>query len=128
MTGETTEAEDRPAEKRTESFLASFSRADAKLLMITFSGTVLANIITVLVVCSGDPPGAATGTFPADCWLGGHRHRVRRVRVSYRGHWNRRCTPESFERHDISHGQGNSYGYHRGYGPDYSGVFACLAR
>jgi hypothetical protein len=32
------------------SFLASFNRADAKLFLVTFAGTVAANVITVMVV------------------------------------------------------------------------------
>lgn len=53
MTDETADEEDRPEEKKdTESFLASFNRADAKLFLITFAGTVAANIVTVLVVAA----------------------------------------------------------------------------
>ena len=48
MTDET--AEDRPEEKKAESFLASFNRADAKLLIVTFAGTVAGGLATVMVV------------------------------------------------------------------------------
>lgn len=37
-------------EDSEKSFLASFTRADAKLLLITFAGTVAANVVTVMVV------------------------------------------------------------------------------
>jgi hypothetical protein len=45
-------AEDRAVagEHRNESFWASFNRADAKLFLITFAGTVAANVVTVMTV------------------------------------------------------------------------------
>ena len=41
---------DEPAEERQPSLLASFSRADLRLLLVTFAGTVAANVVTVMVV------------------------------------------------------------------------------
>lgn len=39
-----------PTGERQPSFLASFSQADLRLLLITFAGTVAANVVTVMVV------------------------------------------------------------------------------
>ena len=38
--------------RRKESFPGSFSRDDAKLLLITFAGTVAANVMTVIAVAA----------------------------------------------------------------------------
>jgi hypothetical protein len=46
----TESAEKEPAEEREHSFLASFSQADLRLFLITFAGTVAANVVTVMVV------------------------------------------------------------------------------
>ena len=47
----TASTEKEPAEEEhQESFWASFNRADAKLLLVTFAGTVAANAVTVMVV------------------------------------------------------------------------------
>jgi hypothetical protein len=63
-------AEGRP-EREEQSFLASFSRGDMKLLVVTFLGTVAANLVTVAVVgysiilarnISGIPGGLKEGT------------------------------------------------------------------
>jgi hypothetical protein len=45
---ESTEKES--AEEREHSFSASFSQGDLRLFLITFAGTVAANILTVMVV------------------------------------------------------------------------------
>ena len=37
-------------EERQESFWDSFNRADAKLFLVTFAGTVAANVLTVMLV------------------------------------------------------------------------------
>lgn len=39
-----------PAEEREHSFWASFSQADLRLFLLTFAGTVAANVVTVVVV------------------------------------------------------------------------------
>lgn len=38
------------SEERERSFWASFSQADMKLFLVTFAGTVAANVVTVMVV------------------------------------------------------------------------------
>ena len=45
---ESTEKE--PAEERERSLWASFSQADMRLFLVTFAGTVAANVVTVMVV------------------------------------------------------------------------------
>jgi hypothetical protein len=50
MTGQPTTAAERSEDKHEHSFLASFSQADLRLFLITFAGTVAANVITVMVV------------------------------------------------------------------------------
>jgi hypothetical protein len=42
--------EDQAGKGRQESIWASFTRDDMKLLLITFAGTVAANVVTVMVV------------------------------------------------------------------------------
>jgi hypothetical protein len=42
--------EKEPAEEREHSFLASFSQGDLRLFLITFAGTVAANVVTVMIV------------------------------------------------------------------------------
>lgn len=46
-----TESTDKaPAHEREQSFWASFSQGDAKLFLVTFAGTVAANVVTVMIV------------------------------------------------------------------------------
>jgi hypothetical protein len=44
------DSQEEPAEERERSFLASFSQADLKLFVVTFAGTVAANVVTVIIV------------------------------------------------------------------------------
>jgi hypothetical protein len=53
MTDETAATEDQAeaeAERKKESLWDSFTRTDLKLLIVTFAGTLAANIVTVIVV------------------------------------------------------------------------------
>jgi hypothetical protein len=51
MAGQPATSTGEPAEKeRQESVWASFGRADAKLFMVIFAGTVAANVVTVMIV------------------------------------------------------------------------------
>jgi len=50
MTEEPATAADGAGKKHEESFWASFNRADMKLFLLTFAGTVAANVVTVMVV------------------------------------------------------------------------------
>jgi hypothetical protein len=44
------DSRDEHAEEREQSLWASFSRADMRLFLVTFAGTVAANVVTVMVV------------------------------------------------------------------------------
>jgi hypothetical protein len=52
MSTDTDEELPEPAKPRAEAkpFLSSFSQADIKLLVLTFGGTLAANVVTVVVV------------------------------------------------------------------------------
>jgi hypothetical protein len=62
MTGQPATAEEGAGKEHEESFWASFTRADRRLFLITFAGTVAANVVTVMVVAialivARPPPG-----------------------------------------------------------------------
>jgi hypothetical protein len=44
------ETQEEPAEERQRSFWASFSQTDLRLFLVTFAGTVAANVLTVMIV------------------------------------------------------------------------------
>jgi hypothetical protein len=67
-------ADYRPEPEREGSFWRSFNRADAKLLLITFAGTVAANVVTVIVVAiailSDRPPASQGAAQVVLAWIG----------------------------------------------------------